>query len=676
MNKSCIKNNLLVKSIQKFYTCVVFFSFFLLLIASVKAEVVSSIPRCIEDRCLNNITDLSVSSDGSFFLIVDSSKKPYVRKFNFSSNMINHEVLIPLRGENLDLNVLKIGISKDKNKALVSAISSESSTLLQQVNQGTSCKCSSGNYFDEASCVVGTLTCPSTQDAVCGCDNQNYLNSCIARANGIKKYTKANCGFQSNLACISDDQCPLSSCNDGRKYKQFTCTASSSSSGAMCILITFSSDPCSSSSSSGATSSSSSGSFPIIQIIDLTNNSVSAVNPFSSDSSGVRTLYFAKKGITAASFNDNEGKKLIVSDDDEKSPQFVIASTSTEKIEKEISIPDNAKSIEFAPDFKEAVITFSEAFAESIGIFINRTRKLIKFDIPAKISSKVDEILSRIKFDLGSTKAVASSFGGRHVLHILDLLNNKLIIRFLGTEVEGKTISTLSQDGKIAVSVANVVDESGIIVYKLDTFDLKLARILKSVEFNDVSNVLGVDITPDNNNVLVLAQKDSQRKIKVLNLIDLSLVCEYSIGEGSENSSLISDPYGRYLIVPDFQDSTITSITELQPGPILKSIAPIKGPLSGGTEFTIDGFIDPSIFTKNIKVCFRSNKFCSSSVSISDDGKTITGITPKFVSMTFADLILIAEPKTNVSFNSSSGGIQCNKQIVSKSVYSKAFKFE
>ncbi|MBI3591052.1 MAG: hypothetical protein HY094_06735 [Candidatus Melainabacteria bacterium] len=119
-------------------------------------------------------------------------------------------------------------------------IQSKQNIVHGQVDQGTGCKCSASTYFDEMVCVSGTLSCPNTiSDSVCGCDNLTYLNSCVARANGIKSFTKGDCGSINNLSCASDAQCPLGTCPTGKTYSKFTC-----SNAGMCTLITFSSDPC------------------------------------------------------------------------------------------------------------------------------------------------------------------------------------------------------------------------------------------------------------------------------------------------------------------------------------------------------------------------------------------------------------------------------------------------
>ena len=109
------------------------------------------------------------------------------------------------------------------------------------------CKCASGQFFDGKQCITGTLSCLNTvNDPVCSCDNFTFLNSCIAMANGIKKFSKGDCGT-SNISCKKDDDCPAGQCSNGTTFKRFTCNQAGK-----CASVIFSSEPCASSSSSGA----------------------------------------------------------------------------------------------------------------------------------------------------------------------------------------------------------------------------------------------------------------------------------------------------------------------------------------------------------------------------------------------------------------------------------------
>ena len=850
-----------------------------------KAETVRLIPDCFNSTCLSDPTDVVISDDGSFLLIVDSANEPYVRRLNFSSGGFINKSLIPLNESNLDQIPLKIGISKSgekafvfkeglPEKALVTTSSSSGGDFFErlQVDQGTDCKCPSGTHFNGTVCVNGTLDCSNTlTDPVCSCDTLNFLNSCVARANGVKKFTKGECGSGSNLTCNSDSQCPIGTCpNSSTTFKRFTCSAA-----LMCTLVEFSTDPCSTTSSSDCRCSTgtffdgtncvssgslncsntdvdavcscdnlsflnsciarangvkkftkgdcgsdgtiscnndsqcplgncpnggsftrftctsgkcknivfssdpctstiaadcrcTSGTFfdgtncltsgapdckgtvedtvcscdnliflnsciarangvkkftkggcgdsgiscasdsqcpagtcpdgrkfkrftctggqcrnieftndpcsssgllssggSIVQIVDLESNTVTKLNTL------LKTAKAAD--LSTVSFLDPKGEKIIGSTTDAEAPRLLVVNTETGKTENDLSFAGIARSIEFSPSFEKAVITFKDALAQSIGILTARTKQVKIFDTPKSIFFDIDEFLSMVDFDLFGNKAVVSSLSGRHVFHLLDLKDDHLTIRFLGKDLEGQTQSTISPDGNTAIAVANNPIENGIVVYKLNTRKPRLPKLIQTESISDGSIVLDVLITPDNNEVLILVEKDTEKKLKILKLEDLSPLCEFKVSSDLEGTFLLGDQLGRYLLTLNFKDNSISTITNLNPGPVFRSINPAIGLKKGGTLFTIDGFVDPLKFTSDVKVCFRDNNFCASSVSLSTDGKTITGITPKFPKESFTDITIVASP--NTSSNLSSSGT-CQKEINLESKYGKAFKFK
>ncbi len=133
----------------------------------------------------------------------------------------------------------------------------ESKKLIVYGQIEDTCRCGVSSYYDDvkAVCVTGNIFCSNTSDPVCGCDSKDYLNSCVARANGIKTFTKEPCSTMSTLACMTDEQCPPGKCPDGTSFKKSKCDLS------LCMFISFSVDPCSSSSSSGSSCKCSSNSF-------------------------------------------------------------------------------------------------------------------------------------------------------------------------------------------------------------------------------------------------------------------------------------------------------------------------------------------------------------------------------------------------------------------------------
>lgn len=74
------------------------------------------------------------------------------------------------------------------------------------------CKCPEGTYFSNKECLKKTSnleTFSSFKIPVCGCDGKTYSNYLVAFSNGIKKFTKGECGSKLDLA----NNCFLDSCN-------------------------------------------------------------------------------------------------------------------------------------------------------------------------------------------------------------------------------------------------------------------------------------------------------------------------------------------------------------------------------------------------------------------------------------------------------------------------------
>lgn len=725
-----------------------------------KAQNLNSFESCNQSSCLTKPTDAVISNDGSFFLVVDSTRNPSVRKFNISSGVVTDSIVISLSDNNLNEFPFKIGLSQDNRKAFIYRTAKESEaqeeTLLNQVDQSNPCFCPAQTYFNEVLCVNGTLDCTnSTQDIVCGCDGRNYLNSCSARASGIKKFTKESCGFSSSLNCTADDQCPSGSCPNGRRFKKFTCTQS------MCTLIEFSADPCSSSSSSssGNTSidckcssgsffdgtqcitgtldctedafdtvcgcdglnylnicsamasgikkftkdqcgsvsnfsctaddqcplgtctngsnfkkftcnstnmctniefsidpclSSSSGGttdtdvnrFSIVHVIDLTNNSVKTFTPILTDeTTSSNDDEDNRQNLTTLAFFDPEGEKLIGSNNDEEFPKLLIINTGTGEIEDDFELPDIANSLAISPNFEKVVITFKDLFSLSTSIYNIETNDIKRLDLPSKLLFKIDDIVATNSFDFSGDKTVLSTNNGRHVTAFLNLKDQKLALRFLSKNLEGNSISRISKDGSIAVVASNI--EGQLTGHKIYTINLlqRSIPIIKSAAFLDNSTVLDVKITPDQNKILVLTLKGNNTTLKTLNLNDLSLINELVIANNLSNIFTIENKGTFGLAINPNQEKPVSIITDFTEAPVLENITPKIGSINGGTLFTIDGFIDLLKFTKDLKVCFNTEKTCAESVNISGDGKTITGITPKINSKGLKTIFLIGTPK-------------------------------
>ena len=682
------------------------------------AETVKDFSLCSSGICIENPTDLAVSNNGDFLLILDSSEQPSLAKSNVLSDTLGSFVFIPLGDDISDSSFLNIEISKDNKKALVISSSIAQAVISNQIfAEGTACNCPLGYYFDETVCIFGMITCDSTQDTVCGCDNKNYLNSCISRSNGIKKYTKATCGTTSDLTCSSDLDCPLGSCPKGGTFKKFACTnsmcmliefskepcnvpLSSSSSGSsmtvedscncktgnyfdgsictvgslncqgdsdtvcgcdnnnylnscvvhangikkftrgvcgtssnlsctndsqcpagkcpsggafnqysctnsMCTLIQYFVDPCLLSSSGGSNAG---GHFSTIKIINLIDKSVKTFTP---DINGKGQV------ISAAAFSDPEGKELLLGNNDSAMTIFFTLDTESGEVKDSFSGPGVSKSIEFSPDYNKGLITFTGTQSKSVGFYNKGTKTIKKLDIPNQILFDIDEFLSGADFDLKSERAVLSSLGGKHVTHIIDLKNQRITINFYGNNLEGATRSTISPDGLFTVSAGEISEGNEIAVYKLNISKIRKPRLLKALLMKNEGSIFDIAITPDNNRVLLLLVKQEEKRIKVLSLKDLSTICDYKVSNGTSADSLTVDPLGRYLAF--INNDSINIVNDIRLAPVLKSISTNKN------KFTIDGFVDPERFNKDINVCLQGKKMCAKSVTVSDDGKTITG---------------------------------------------------
>ncbi len=517
-----------------------------------KAETINSIQTCNEQQCLTNISGVEISNTGNFFLITDSASNPYLRKIDFSSNMIGDDRIFFINENNTGNVPFKIDISNDSKKALM--------------------------------------------------------------------------------------------------YKE-----------------TRISETVSSSSSSGS----------LIHVLDFENNTVKSIIPYLlQEKSNVVSKVTNNEGINVASFLDEEGGEILASSNNSDAPELYIIDSTTGEITQSIEIPDIANSIELSSDFETAVITFKSLFVQSIGIYNVGVKKITKIDIPEDIFFEVGAFLSNVSFDLKSKKSVISSFGGKHVLYLVDLDKGELIVRFLSNTQQGKTRSAISPDGTSVVSASEIDGKNQIVIYKVDASDLKRMNIEKRIQIKDSNTILDVQITPDGNNVLVLLLDNNGKKIKVLRLNDLSNLCEYVVSSDVNESSISIDPYGQFLLIPELQGDSVSLITDLNSGPIFRSISPPRASSKESAQFTIDGYVDSTKFKDDFKVCFRSGKFCAMSISISDDGKLISGITPKVPFKSRTSVLLIGKDKKREESISSSGASSCKKQNNTRSRYKDTFSFE
>ena len=379
-----------------------------------------------------------------------------------------------------------------------------------------------------------------------------------------------------------------------------------------------------------------------LQIVDLTNNSVKEITSLASNGLSI--------GLPV--FNSASGDSVVAPLLNEGATEAIILDTQKDQITEHILSVDSVQSVFLCPLLRHLFLTFSGNHGQSVFVrdLITKEEKL--FSIDATTSLSVGDFLNRIDFDLLGNMAVLSSLSGAHVVHFLDVENKKLTSLILDKASDGSTLSTISGDGKTAITIGNVLDiTSGFKIYKtkLDS----TISLENSGSFLDDSIVLDLRITPDQSKILVLILKDDKKKLRVLNMKDLTLVGDFDLSSDFSQSSLSLDPNGRYGITTDLFESSVSVLQDFNLGPVLRNIIPNIVSVKGGTPFTLNGFIDPLRFSSDAKVCFGNTQTCASSVKVSKTGLQITGWTPKFLSPQIVDLLLTAKSKLDSSLKTS-----------------------
>lgn len=382
----------------------------------------------------------------------------------------------------------------------------------------------------------------------------------------------------------------------------------------------------------------------LVQIVDLTNNSVKELKSVSS----------SDLKIGPPAFIDPDGKSLLAGNLDSKTHDLISIDIEADQILQRFPSPDLIQSVNISPNLKKALLTFSGNLGQSVTIQELGSNKATTFNVDESFTQLTDELSKGVNFDLSSNKIVLSSQGGNHILHFLDLENNKLTSQIFDKDSDGPTISTISPDGKTAFSVGTVLDTfTGFKVYK-SSLSKGIISLLSSSIFKDGSIVLDIDITPDQSKILILVLRSSLKRLKVLSTSDLSLLGEFDISKDNADSFLILDPNGRYGATPNTNtEASVSIVSDFNLGPILRNIVPNIALVNSGTPFTIGGFVDLSKLSSDLKVCFKTSDFCANSVVVSRTGQSITGLTPKFTESGFQDIILSTKSKSDSSLKSS-----------------------
>lgn len=391
----------------------------------------------------------------------------------------------------------------------------------------------------------------------------------------------------------------------------------------------------------------------LVQVVNITDGTVKELKSVSS--TGLQ--------IGKPSFIDKEGKNIIAPTINSTSNQLIIVDTETDVENPKSKLPDSVQSLKVAPDLKNALITYEGLLAQSVSIYNIQTDNLTTLNLDPNLTFTVDDFLPNISFDFSGKRAALSSFGGNHVVHFVDLQNNKLTSQILDSTATGATLSSISQDGMTIVSAGRVLDIiSGFKVYKTRISSDNSLIKTSSALFEDGSIVLDVNITPDQSKILILTLKQGTKKLKILEFNTLQEITELDISQDNAQSFIAQEENGRFAITTNTNvEPSVTFINDFSPGPIIKSIVPSIAPVNSRSPFTINGFIDISRFTTQVDVCFQSIKNCAEGVSVTDGGKVVKGLTPVFLKNTLADVIIIAHSR----FDSST----------ETSIYSQIFQF-
>ena len=174
----------------------------------------------------------------------------------------------------------------------------------------------------------------------------------------------------------------------------------------------------------------------LLQLVDLQANTVKELSSVNSSNPQI--------GIPA--FLDVEGKRLIAGTLDLSSPQLVTIDIDSDSISNKLSLPDKAQSVNVSPNFKQAIITYSTDFGQSVSVYDISNNSISTLSIDEDLAFLIDDFLGKVNFDLSGNRAVLSSLGGNHVLHFLDLKTNKLTPLILDKTQDGPTISTISPE--------------------------------------------------------------------------------------------------------------------------------------------------------------------------------------------------------------------------------------
>ena len=289
-----------------------------------------------------------------------------------------------------------------------------------------------------------------------------------------------------------------------------------------------------------------------IYLLNLTDNSV-------------RKLTIEGEVIKNISFLDKEGNQLIATNENTASPKLLIINTQTTDIETTVPLPDVGDVIKISPSGDKVIILFKNILTQTLSIYDANSSKLYRFDLPDFLFFSVDEFLDKVEFDQNSNKAVLSSLDGIHVLHLINLREEKIkfSIKILSNNIRGKTLSTLNKEGTLVISAGQNKNKNKIILYKSIISNHKKPQTVKKVHLKNITALNDIYLSNENNFVFILAKKGINPMILVLNLKDLSVQCEIDLNESFSNSQFAYAVDSNFLLLPIIKGTEIGLISPL-----------------------------------------------------------------------------------------------------------------
>ena len=263
----------------------------------------------------------------------------------------------------------------------------------------------------------------------------------------------------------------------------------------------------------------------------------------------VRELNIEGEVIKNISFLDEEGNKLVATNENSSSPKLLLIDAQTLAIEKTIPLPDIGDTITVTPSRDMVLILFKNVLTQTLCIYEISSKRLYRFDLPNFFFFAVDEFLNKIGFDQNGNKAILSSLDGIHVLHLVDLKKVKFDIKVLSKKARGKTLSTLNKEGTSIISAGQNNSKNEAIIYKSIISNHKKPIIIKRVHLKGITALNDMFLSDENKTVLLFAQKETKPTVLVLNLKDLSIKCEIELNEIFLNSQFVYMPDKNLLLL-------------------------------------------------------------------------------------------------------------------------------